>query len=111
MVWRPFEGMGRRFESCRAKQEFFSVHWMALLSTISAKRFPPTLNPQLSNHRNLNVVHFARDHLSVPPHHDLRSGMPHVAYIHTAIQAVIESVWIFLVNTRECSRGGQLLVG
>jgi hypothetical protein len=30
-------------------------------------------------------------------------GMAHVAYTHIAIQAVIESVWIFLVNARECS--------
>jgi len=34
---------------------------------------PTTLKPS-----HLNIVHFARDHLSLLPQHDLRSGMAHV---------------------------------
>src|SRR5579864_2250829 len=67
--------MGRRFESCRAHQELFSVHWIASLPCfeILTHTQPTTLKSP-----HLHSVHFGRDHLSVLPQHNLRSCVLHV---------------------------------
>src|SRR6266478_1861752 len=58
--------MGRRFESCTAPGVF--------CQEVLTHTQPTTLKPP-----HLNIVHFARDHLSIIAEHDLGACVPHVS--------------------------------